>query len=258
MSSRRPAVLRLALALLILGGCAPGSDRAAPGGAVTGRVTVFAAASLTEPFNQLGERFREDHPAADLAFNFGASSGLAAQIIEQGGADVFASADRPNMRKVAERGLVDGEPDIFAGNRLEIIVSPGNPEGVTGLSDLGRPELKVVLAASAVPVGRYAREALSRAGVAVDPVSEAVDAKGVVGPVTLGEADAGIVYASDVKAAAPAAAGVEIPQEHNVAAEYPIARLAGAPNPRAARAFIDLVLSPEGRRVLEDRGFVAP
>ena len=146
----------------------------------------------------------------------------------------------------------------FATNRLAIVVPPGNPDDIHDLSDLAKPGLKVVLATPQVPVGRYAREALSKTGVSVQPVSEAVDVKGVIGPVTLGEADAGIVYASDVRAAGDRAEAVEIPPEHNVTAEYPIAVMRDSANEAVARAFVELVLSAEGRRVLEERGFKAP
>lgn len=223
---------------------------------VSGTATVFAAASLTESFTEIAEVFKAEHPDSELLFNFGASSGLATQMVEQGGADVFASADQPNMEKVTTEGLIAGEPQVFAHNELQIIVSPANPKGIRSLADLAGPDVKVILAAPQVPVGRYAREALAKAGVVVTPVSEAVDVKGVVGPVTLGEADAGIVYATDVLAAGDRAAGVEIPEEHNVEAEYPIGVAEDAANPEAAQAFVDLVLSDEGQEVLSRHGFV--
>jgi molybdate transport system substrate-binding protein len=261
MDKRRIAAGSL-LSVLLLGGTACTSDSQRQGqGSPTadspeGTATVFAAASLTESFNELKAMFEEAHPAATITLNFGSSSGLAAQIIEQGGADIFASADQVNMQKVSGAGLVEGEPEIFARNKLEIIVAPDNPKRIRGLADLAQPDLKVVLGAAQVPVGRYGREALDKAGVKVRPVSEAVDVKGVVGPVTLGEADAGIVYASDVKAAGSKASGVEIPEEQNVIAEYPIALIKDSPNARAGRAFLELVRSDEGTQVLADHGFV--
>ena len=250
------------VALLMLAACRPEvgyqEESPSPGKQLSGSVTIFAAASLTESFSEIGEMFEADNSSADIVFNFGASSGLATQIAEQGGADVFASADRANMKKVADQNLIDGEPQVFARNQLEILVAPGNPEGIQALADLADPGIKVVLAASQVPVGRYAREALGKAGVSVDPVSEAVDVKGVVGPVTLGEADAGIVYATDVKAAGAKAAGVPIPEDQNVSAEYPIGLVEDGGNPQVAKAFIDFVLSEEGRRVLTAHGFLSP
>jgi molybdate transport system substrate-binding protein len=252
-----------ALALLILAGCRPEvgyQEPTPPAGEkqLSGSATVFAAASLTESFKQIGDLFTDENPSAEIVFNFGPSSGLAAQIGEQGGADVFASADQANMKKVTDRDLIDGDPEVFVRNRLQIIVGPGNPKGIETLADLADAELKVVLAAPGVPVGKYAREALTRAGVTVKPVSEAVDVKGVVGPVTLGEADAGIVYATDVEAAGDKAEGVDIPEESNVSAEYPIGLVRDAPNAAVGKAFIDLVLSAEGRKVLTDHGFIAP
>lgn len=250
------------VALLMLAACRPEvgyqEEGPASGKQLSGSVTIFAAASLTESFSEIGEMFEADNPSTDVVFNFGASSGLATQIAEQGGADVFASADQANMMKVADQDQIDFEPQVFARNQLEILVAPGNPEGIKTLADLADPGIKVVLAAPQVPVGRYAREALGKAGVTVDPVSEAVDVKGVVGPVTLGEADAGIVYATDVKAAGAKGDGVAIPEEQNVSAEYPIGVVAGGGNPPVAKAFVDFVLSDEGRRVLTAHGFLSP
>lgn len=248
-------------ALIVLAACRPEvgyRGGSASGEQLSGSATIFAAASLTESFSEMAEVFESDNSSTEIVFNFGASSGLATQIAEQGGADVFASADRANMDRVAGQNLIDGRPRVFARNRLEILVAAGNPKGIQSLADLARPDLKVVLAAPQVPVGRYAREALGKAGVRVQPVSEAVDAKGVVGPVTLGEADAGIVYATDVKAAGARAAGVAIPEEHNVVVEYPIGLVQGGGNRPVAQAFIDLVLSEQGRRILTGSGFESP
>jgi molybdate transport system substrate-binding protein len=224
---------------------------------VAGEARVFAAASLTESFNQIGEAFSGAHAGASVTFNFAASSTLAQQIIEQGRADVFASADGVNMQKVAGAELLKGESQIFIQNRLQIIVQPGNPKRIARLADLANPELKVVMAAPQVPVGRYAREALSKAGVTVRPVSEATDVKGVIGPVTLGEADAGIVYASDVKSARDRATGIAIPLQHNVVAMYPIAVIASGKNEPVGRAFMEFVLSDTAQKILTDDGFVA-
>jgi len=251
-------------ALVLAAGCttpdnpAVGTSPAAAGRQPSGSATVFAAASLTESFQEIGELFSDQNPSAEIVFNFGASSGLATQIAEQGGADVFASADQANMKKITDQDLTEGDPQVFVRNRLQIIVSPGNPKEIRSLADLAKPDLKVVLAAPEVPAGRYGKQALDKAGVTVNPVSQAVDVKGVVGPVTLGEADAGIVYASDVKAAGNKAEGVSIPEELNVTPEYPIALVKGAPNAQVGRAFIDLVLSDEGQEILIDNGFIAP
>ncbi|HEX2178695.1 MAG TPA: molybdate ABC transporter substrate-binding protein [Actinomycetota bacterium] len=260
----RSAGFLLAVVLLLAGGCGrsenPALEGTPPGSAteLSGSATIFAAASLTESFDELAAMFEEENPSAGVVFNFSSSSSLAAQISEQGGADAFASADQANMQKVTDQGLADGEPRIFARNKLEIIVGSGNPKGIRGLTDLDRPGLKVVLAAPEVPAGRYAREALSKAGVTVTPVSEALDVKGVVGPVTLGEADAGIVYTSDIVTIGARGEGVPIPDDLNVVAEYPIVLIDDAENAEVARAFVDLVLSEEGRAVLIGNGFLAP
>ncbi len=248
------------LAVVLLVGCRPEvgyQDPGSPAGQqLSGSATVFAAASLTESFQQIGKLFEDANPSAQIVFNFSSSSGLATQISEQGGADVYASADRANMDKVADRSLIDGSAQVFARNRLEIVVAPGNPKGIKTLADLANPELKVVLAAPQVPAGHYAREALDNAGVTIRPVSEAVDVKGVLGPVTLGEADAGIVYATDIKAAGSRAEGLAIPEDLNVNAEYPIALVKNGRNAQVGRAFIDLVLSEEGQQVMADHGFI--
>jgi molybdate transport system substrate-binding protein len=254
-----PATLTVLILLAACGGSSTTPKRSASPAkaALRGKATVFGAASLTESFNEIGQAFTKRNPDAAITFNFGSSSGLAAQINEQGGADVFASADQANMQKVVDKGLVDGTPQVFIRNRLEIIVAPGNPKGIKGLSDLARNDLKVVLAAPEVPVGKYGAQALEAAKVTVKPVSNAVDVKGVVGPVTLGEADAGIVYASDVKAAGAKAAGVAVPDAQNVTAEYPIALIKGTPNREVGQAFVDFVLSPDGQRILTEHGFIS-
>jgi molybdate transport system substrate-binding protein len=227
--------------------------------AIAGSGTVFAAASLTESFKQIGEDFHKAHPDATVTFNFGSSGTLATQIVEAGGvADVFASADDANMKKVSDAMLVDGSPKTFARNRLEIVVAKGNPTKISGLADLAKPDLKVVLAAATVPVGRYGAQALEKAKVTVKPVSQEADVKAVLQKVALGEADAGIVYQTDVKSAADKVEGVAIPDSQNVVAAYPIAVIGKAKNPALAKAFADLVLSDDGRKVLVEHGFLAP
>jgi molybdate transport system substrate-binding protein len=221
---------------------------------ITGDVTVFAAASLTDGFEQIGQIFEARHPDATVRFNFAGSQRLAAQIVEGAPADVFASADGRQMGAVE----VATSPVTFAGNVLQIVVEPGNPHGVTGLDDLADRDITLVLAAEEVPAGRYARQALDAAGVMVAPVSLETDVRAVLSKVALGEADAGIVYASDVAAAGDTVAGIAIARDRNPAAAYPAAVLEGAPNPAGGRAFLDLLTTPEGRRVLRDAGFSTP
>ena len=235
--------VRSALAFLLV--CAAASAPAAEETAI-----VFAAASLTETFNAIAAA----HPAR---FSFGASSALATQLEQGAPADAIATADEVTMKKLVDAGLVDA-PQVFAKNRLEIAVEPNNPEGVQGLADLAKAGLKVVLAGEQVPVGRYARQALGAANVTVVPVSLEPDVKAVLTKVQLGEADAGIVYATDVRAAKGKVTGVAIPEAQNVVAMYPIAVSKRAANPAAAKAFVAFVLSAEGRAILERFGFAAP
>jgi molybdate transport system substrate-binding protein len=219
-------------------------------------VTVFAAASLTDAFRTIGKDFEAEHPGATVELSFAGSSTLARQIVEGAPADVFASADEENMQKVA--GDVAGTPQPFARNRLAIIVAAGNPKRVAGLADLARSGLTIALAAPAVPVGRYALEAFAKAGVPAPAGSNEADVKAVVLRVSMGEADAGIVYATDVAAGGGKVEGVAIPDAHNVLARYPIATLKSAPNAAGARELVAYVLSPPAQRVLAGAGFLAP
>jgi molybdate transport system substrate-binding protein len=245
----------LAATALVLAGCG-GSDRSSGGTSTSpGELKVFAAASLTAAFGKLGERFTAANGGTRVTFNFAGSQALATQIQQGAPADVFASADTANMDKVKD--LV-GTPQGFASNLLQIVVEKGNPKGVTGLGDLARGDLKVVLPAEEVPAGRYAGQALDKAGVAVQPVSREDNVKAVVTKVSLGEADAGIVYVTDVTAGGDKVEGVDIPSGQNVAATYPIATVRANGNPDRAQAFVDLVRSAEGQGVLRSFGFLPP
>lgn len=223
-----------------------------------GALTVFAAASLTEPFEEIAEAFERRSPGVEVILNFDASQRLAGQIVAGAPADVFASANLTQMDAVVAAGLTDGAPEAFAENRLAIAVEPGNPRGVAGLADLSRRDLVVVLAAPEVPAGRYAQDALEAAGVVVRPASLEATVKSVVAKVALGEADAGIVYASDVVAARGDVEGVGIPAGQNVLAVYPIAVLAGAADRDAAREFVAFVVSPDAQAILARYGFAPP
>jgi molybdate transport system substrate-binding protein len=254
----------LAVTLCVLLSLAPFAS-AGPAGALT----VFAAASLTEAFTLLGTVLDQRYPGLRTTFNFAGSQQLASQIEQGARADVFASADQRWMDYVRERHLIMGTATEFVRNRLVVIVPRANPAGIARLQDLANPGIKVVLAADAVPVGRYSREALERLSrapgfqpdfaqrVLRNVVSQEENVRGVVAKVHLGEADAGIVYRSDVT---PATAGrvhvIDIPDRYNVIARYPIALVRGGANPDAAGAFISFVLSPLGQRVLRDNNFV--
>ena len=224
----------------------------------SGNITVFAAASLTAGFTKVGEAFMIKNPDAKVTFNFAASSDLVTQIANGAPADIFASADVSNMTKLTDAGNNGSTPIVFATNLAEIIVGPGNPKGITGVADLAKPDLTVVLCAPAVPCGKYAAKIFENAGVAITPKSLEQNVKAVVTKVTLGEADAGIVYVTDVTAAGAKAQGIEIPANVNVIAKYPIAITKGAKNSAGAQAFIDFVTSEAGQKILASFGFRAP
>ena len=225
---------------------------------LSGSITVFAGSSLTDAFKNAGDEIAKANPDARFTFNFGSSSTLATQIINGAPADVFASADDANMQKIVDAKLTDGAAAAFVSNRLQIAVAPGNPKKIAGLADLARPEVVLVLAAPTVPAGKYALEALTKAGVIAKPVSQEVDVRAVLNKVSLGEADAGIVYVTDVKSAAGRVTGVDIPEQHQVLARYPIAVVKDSKNARLARGFVDYLLSPAGQSVLAEFGFSKP
>lgn len=260
--SHRTRLLRVPGALLLLAATACGADDddvAATGtDSVRGDITVFAAASLAGPFSDVGAAFEEAHPDTSVTFSFDGSSTLVQQIVEGAPADAFASADSPNMDKLVVAGLAAAEPAVFAINRLAIVVAPGNPLGITDVSDLADSDVVTVVCAPEVPCGRYADQVLTAAGVDVTPASYEENVRGVVTKVTEGEADAGIVYVTDVIAAGGAAELVEIREDVNVTAEYPIAPVAGSDEQDVAEAFIDFLTGTEGRAILADHGFGSP
>lgn len=215
-----------------------------------GPLTVFAAASLTEAFGDL-------QAGSGVRYSFGGSGALVTQIQQGAPADVVATADVPTMQRLVDAGLVD-PPVTFATNGLEILVAPGNPKAVHGLADLARDDLKVVLADDSVPAGKYAAQALQAAGTTVRPVSKETDVKAAVAKVTLGEADATIVYVTDVLAAGPRGQGVPIPAAANVVAEYRIAVVAATSHRDAAAAFVATVVGGAGQDALRQRGFAPP
>jgi len=225
---------------------------------VAGDVTVFAAASLTDAFTEIGEAFMAEYPESTARFNFAASSELVTQINEGAPADVFASADQSNMTKLTDAGNNGTAPAVFATNSLEIIVGPGNPEGITGVADLANPDIIFVTCAPEVPIGTYTQEVFTKAGVTVTPASFEENVRGIVTKVTLGEADAGIVYTTDVTAAGDRAEGVEIPPDLDLVAEYPMVVTKQAPNAAAGQAFVDFVIGEQGQKILASYGFTAP
>lgn len=248
-------VAALAAVLVLAAAC--GTSEPEPS-AVGGAVLVSAAASLSDAFAAIESAFEGAHPGADVVLNLAGSSALREQILEGAPADVFASANTTTMEQVAEAGAVAADPQIFARNALQIAVPPGNPGGVTGLEDFARDELFIGLCAEGVPCGDFARGVLARAGVTPAIDTNEPDVRALLTKIAAGELDAGITYVTDVTAGGGSVEGIGIPEEQNVAAEYPIAILAEAPNPAAAQAFVSFVLSADGRAILAEFGFAAP
>lgn len=236
----------LALVALVVAAC--GGTPPAGG---SSHVTVFAAASLTDAFKAMSQSFH----GASVSFNFAGSPTLVTQIEQGAQADVFASADTTNMQKLTADGFTSAPSNVFAHNELEIAVAPGNPKGIQSLADLGRSGVIYISAGPAVPAGKYALQALAKAGVKVTPRSLETDVKSVISKIELGEADAGIVYTTDVQAAGAKVSGVRIADADNVVATYPIVEVKGSKNPDGAAAFIAYVLSTDGQATLARYGF---
>ncbi|HWP28012.1 MAG TPA: molybdate ABC transporter substrate-binding protein, partial [Chloroflexota bacterium] len=233
-----------------------------------GEVYVFAAASLTDAFGELGGLFESQHPGSRVVFNFGPSSGLRTQIEQGARADVFASADQAQMDQARANGVIAGEPRVFARNVLVLVVPRDNPGRITSLEDLARPGLRLVATAPQVPIGAYTRQMLQR--LSQDPAygpdfadrvlanvrSEELDVRAVLAKIVLGEGDGGIVYATDITPqVAPEVHTIAIPEAFNVVATYPIALVQGARQPALGERFIALVLSDAGQAVLARYNF---
>jgi molybdate transport system substrate-binding protein len=254
------------VALLALSACgggsgedtASGSSAADSGSELSGTLNVFAAASLTDVFADLGNQLEEDNPGLDVQFNVAGSSQLATQITQGAPADVFASANEAQMKVVTDAGLQAGDPAIFTENVLEIAVPKGNPAGVKGLADFANPDLTLAVCAPDVPCGAAAQKVFDAAGIDAQPDTQEEDVKAALTKVQLGEVDAALVYATDVQAAGSDVEGIEFPEAEQAVNEYPICVLKGAPNAAAAQAFVDLVTSDEGQKALADAGFRAP
>lgn len=254
---RTTALLALAaLAGGTLAGCgSSGADDAAAGEGLSGTLTVFAAASLTDVFTGLGDRLMEENPALEVRFTFAGSSALATQIVKGAPADLFASANPEQMAVVTDAGLEAGDPEVFTGNVLEIAVPAGNPGGVTGLEDFADPDLVLAVCAPAVPCGAASEQVFAAAGVTPVPDTQEEDVRAALTKVELGEVDAALVYASDVRSAGSDVEGIPFDEAGEAVNDYPLCVLEDAPNPGAARAFADLVLSDEGQEALAGVGF---
>lgn len=254
-----------AVAVLALSACSDSSAKSGSSGSsasssskVSGTVTVFAAASLKESFTALGRQFEKEHPGTKVTFSFGGSDSLAASITGGAPADVFASASPKTMKIVTDAGDASGTPATFVRNQLEIATLPGNPDKVSSLEDLTESGLKVVLCAKEVPCGAAAQKALDAAGLKLTPVSYEQDVKAALTKVELKEADAAVVYKTDVHAAGGKVAGVEFPESADAVNDYPIVQLKDTKNAGAAQAFIALVRSAQGQKVLSGAGFLKP
>jgi molybdate transport system substrate-binding protein len=258
-------LLAAALGVALLAGCSTPTPQ--PTGAadpptgtadpLTGTVAVLAAASLTDSLDEVATAFEGAHPSVDIVISYGASSALAEQIISGSPADVFFSANESTMKTVTDAGLTV-QPNVVLTNTLKIAVPAGNPAGITGLSDFGRPELLIALCDPAVPCGSAAVKLLDLAGVtaSVDTLEE--DVKAALAKVALGEVDAALVYVTDVLAAGDGVEGIEVPEATQVTNNYPVTLLTDSSNPTAAQAFIDYLRSTEGIGVFTTAGFGTP
>jgi molybdate transport system substrate-binding protein len=256
----RSRISLLVFAAAFLAACGSGGDNASTSPSPTplsGNISVFAAASLTDSFNALGGSFQSANPGVAVKLNFAGTPTLVTQIEQGAPADVFASADTTNMDKLKGDGFTSGTPQVFARNKLEIVVAPRNPKGITGLADLAKPGVIYITEGPTVPAGKYALQALKAAGVTVTPKSLETDVKFVVSKIELGEADAGIVYTTDVTAAGTKVQGVPIPDNLNVIATYPIVAVKATTNSAVANAFIAYVLSATGQSKLQPFGFLS-
>jgi molybdate transport system substrate-binding protein len=227
-------------------------------GRVTGAITVFAAASLKATFSALRAEFEKNNPGTHVALAFAGSADLIAQLTGGAPADVFASADTANMTKAVNAGLIAGDPINFASNTLTIVTPPGNPKSVHSFADLAKPGTLVVLCAPQVPCGAATKKVESATGVTLVPVSEESSVTDVLGKVTSGQADAGLVYVTDAAGAGAAVTTVPFPESAGAVNTYRIAVLRESNNTATAQKFVDLVLGPDGRKTLAAAGFAAP
>jgi molybdate transport system substrate-binding protein len=258
VKTRVPAAIGAA-SVLLLSGCA-GSSGGTSGGAApqAQTLTVLAAASLTETFNALGKQFQTDHGGVTVKFNYAGSSDLAQQIVNGAPADVFASASDATMKTVTDANLTAAKPVTFAKNVLQIATPPGNPKGIATFADLAKPGMKVVVCAPQVPCGAAAQKVEKATNTTLRPVSEEADVKSVLSKVQTGDADAGLVYVTDVNSAGNKVQGVNFPEASQASTNYPIAVLKNAPAADLANQFVTLVTGEQGQKALEQAGFAKP
>lgn len=266
MRAARRWLVVLAVGALATTGCSAGQTNVSPSSpdsgagvaGITGTLKVDAAASLKKTFDQIAERFEQAHPGLTVAVSYDGSAVLATQILGGAPVDVFASADDKNMAKVTAPKLIAASPVKFATNTLQIAVAPGNPKKITGLKDLAAPGVDVDLCATAQPCGAAAQTALTAAGVTLTPISSEQSVTAVLTKVESGDADAGLVYKTDVLAAAGKVVGVDFAEAAAAVNHYPIGVLANSTQAAAATAFLDFVTGAQGQQILADAGFGKP
>ncbi|MGP9539331.1 molybdate ABC transporter substrate-binding protein [Brachybacterium sp. AOP43-C2-M15] len=239
--------------LLLAAGCGGAAD--APPSEEAATLQVFAAASLQEPFEEIGEQFESEHEGVEVEFNFAGSSTLVEQIQQGAPADVFASADTRTMDKLVDADLQAADPVDFASNTLMIAVPAGNPAGVADLQSLTAEDLNLVVCAPEVPCGAATQTVQEAAGLELSPVSEEQSVTDVLSKVTSGEADAGLVYVTDVQKAGDAVEGIEFPEAQEAVNIYPITTVDGSAEPELGRQFVDLVTGEAGQEILAEHGF---
>ncbi len=246
----------LCAAAVALAGC--GASTPSPATPPAGKLTVFAAASLKKAFTEIGEQFRTDNPGSDVEFSFAGSADLVNQLIQGAPADVLATADTKNMDRAAAAGLLAGAPVNFATNTLTIVVAQGNPKKISAFRDLAAPGLSVVVCAPQVPCGSATTRVEQATGVTLNPVSEESQVTDVLGKVLTGQADAGVVYATDAQGAGDTVTAVAFPEAAEAVNTYPIGILSQATDPELARKFVDLVTGAAGQKILAAAGFGPP
>ncbi|HEY4004775.1 MAG TPA: molybdate ABC transporter substrate-binding protein [Pseudonocardia sp.] len=249
------------LAAALVAGCASGgpSGGAAPSAgappAQQRTLTVSAAASLTDVFNGLEKQFEQQNPGVAVRLNYGGSSDLAQQIVNGAPADVFAAANTSTMDTVSKAGLVNGKASVFVTNTLQIAVPKGDPKGIHTFADLTKPGLKVVVCATQVPCGSATQQVEKATGIMLKPVSEESDVRSALTKVTTGDADAAVVYVTDVRSTNGKVDGVSFPESAKAINKYPIASLKNAPRPDLAAKWVAFVEGPDGKKALSDAGF---
>lgn len=256
------AALALVGAATLLSGCASPStgsgNEQSSTPVVKQTLTVFAAASLTETFTELASEFEKSHPGVTVSLNFAGSADLVSQVTEGAPADVVAFADEKNMAKLSDAKLIAGAPELFASNTLEIAVPRGNPAGIASFQDLTKPDVKVVVCAGQVPCGSATAKIEQATGMTLTPVSEESAVTDVLGKVSSGEADAGLVYVTDVEAAGDSVEGIPFPESAGAVNRYPVGITAASAHPELAKEFATLVTGADGQKILASAGFAKP